>query len=270
MSIPSELIKQADDLRNSNQGIKAVDKYAQAREQYREAGDLKAAAEAQHMLSVSLKIENDTEAALEAHEKAREMYAAIDDAVGVARVERDVAIVYNYAGDNDNALKHMALSVEQLRNQQGEVPDTQAELGISLIKMGHLKEKAGQLEQGMALAKEGLEHTMEANHWFYSATGCLHLAAMLHKAKNYKNALKEAAKSEALFLEHFSQEPHPRRLAQIYGQMAYTYMAMNQKQSAVNFHQKALDYLVGTDAAVAKVLEDIHHQELQRYTGLSR
>lgn len=222
-----QLGKKANDYRNSGQIEKAIDAYEAYAKVCAEEGDEKAVAGAYHMAGVAstegIKKAGDDyfNRALAYYKKAKDIYTKLHDEYDLGRVLRDEAISYSHIGDMQSAYPLFAESVAKTEKTEY-VADTAITLdkwGLALLK----DEKIAEAEEKMRKALLMLEDTQS---WFYWATTLLDLSRVLFIRKQYADAATYLHQSESIYVNHYTEEAHPRRLAEIYLMLEAVYVQL--------------------------------------------
>jgi tetratricopeptide (TPR) repeat protein len=267
-SEPQEVEHEATLLRNQGKGYEAVKKYTIARKLYEKAGDAIKAAGMQHMVGVSYKIENDIEQALPALDEAAKMYEAAGDKIGPGRVWRDFGVMYEYHGIFDQSKEYLEMAKKSLET----APDSKqkdAELGITLSKLGLLHASLDQLDSAEKYLYKGLLLVRKSNHVFYELTTLLHFGSLELLRSDFNMALTHLQAALGVIYEHNLQKEHTRRLAQIWGFMAHAYARGGDEETARYFAKKSLKNIYALSAgAQAPLLEDIHADDLRHVLQL--
>lgn len=268
-----KLEEEASILRNQGKGYDAVDRYQQAKEVYIRAGDLAHAAGCQHMIGVSYKIENDIAQAMPAYDQATKDYHEAGDPLGEGRVERDIGITYEYQDQLEPASEHLKKSRELLASQPEEAATVNgekrdAELGITLVKLGLVALRMSHLEEADTHMMDGLLLIRKAGHPFYEITALTHLAALYFTTEHYDQMLANLEAALGLIYEYDMQDEQTRRLAQIWGLMAHGYLHHGNPETARHFAKKSFAVIKELSKSAAAPLEkDIDaatlRQELQ-------
>jgi len=209
------LSKLANDYRNAGkieESIKAFKEYIAVCEK---EGDIRGEASGWHMAAIALSLGITSEKdpyfadALTYIEKAVLLYKG--DRVMQAVLLRDKGILYTRAGKyveaNDFYIQSIGKFID-IGNYDQEA--------ISHDKLGLLFLIEGQLDEAEREIRIALELLSNTAAWFYKGTAYLDLARVFCKKKSYAYVLKFANKSLQVFLMHYADEPHPRRLAEIY------------------------------------------------------
>lgn len=261
-------------LRNQGKGYEAVEVYNRAKEAYVRAGDLARAAGCQHMIGVSYKIENDLDHAMPAYEQAITDYKTATDPLGEGRVERDIGVMYEYHDRLDEAQDYLSKSKASLEA----APETattangekrNAELGITLAKLGLVALRMSRLAEAEEYMIEGLERIRQAGHPFYEMTALTHLAAIYFTTKHYGRMLANLEAALGLIYEYDMQKEQTRRLAQIWGLMAHGYLHLENKETARHFAKKSFAVIEKmSETAAAPVKKDIYAEDLKRLLDL--
>jgi hypothetical protein len=255
-----QLQDQADNHRNNGEGLKAVEYYQRAIQLYQEAGNRRAAAECQHMIGVSHKVEDDIDAAIDNLKKAATLHREAGNEAGVGRVYRDIGIAYAYRQQHDEAITWLKKSVEALKGT-----DEYAELGISESKVGLHYLQVGDYQQAEQWIVQGLASIRRTSNWFYEMTTLLHAAALKLVTHRYSDAITDLWASLGLIYESDSREAQKRRLAQIYGLLAQAYLGLDSPAVAASFFTQAMQLLEPmADNVAAVVYEDIQAGEFIR------
>lgn len=246
----SELEEQATTYRNNGQVQQAVASYDELLRRFEKSKNKQRAAQMQHMIGVSYKVGNHTEASLQALDDALGRYEAISDHVGVGRVLRDIGITYQYVKQYQQAKEYLEKSVVTLQST-GDM----AELGISEAKMGHLLHVAGVLDKAELWINRGVETLRATDHWFYLSTALLHRASLLLALHQYALALAAAEEAEGILRVHNGEQVQKRRLAQVWFMKADIYKAMGEFEKASECREAGESYAVTLDEASRRYLE---------------
>lgn len=265
-----KLEQAATTLRDQGKGLEAVEAYQEAKRAYEQAGEPARAAGMQHMIGVSYKIENDLERALTALDQASAEYEAADDPLGAGRVERDIGIMYEYQDQLEPAEKHLLKSKtlletapEDTRTMNGEKRD--AELGITLAKLGLVALRLTQFDKAEAYMMDGLLHIRKAGHPFYEMTALMHLGSLYFKTEHYGRMLANLEAALGLIYEYDMQDVQTRRLAQIWGLMAHGYLKCGNPETARHFAEKSFAVINElSDSAAEPVKKDIQADKLRQ------
>lgn len=267
------LEQQATDLRNSGRALDAIEVYEQAKREYTTTGDLPRAAGMQHMIGVCYKIEDDLGRAMPAYAQAIDDYRTAGDALGPGRVERDIGIMFEYHDRLDEAKEHLLRSKEELEAVPegepnptvNELPTRNAELGITLAKLGLLAIRTSNLAEAEKYLIDGLTLIRKAGHPFYEMTALMHMGALYFATQHYGRMLANLEAALGLIYEHGMHDTQTRRLAQIYGLMAHGYLQSGHQASAAHFAKKSLDIINGLSSEAQKPLrKDVQTHELEK------
>ena len=269
-----KLERTATTLRDQGKGLEAVGVYQQAKKAYIEDGDLTRAAGMQHMTGVSYKIENDLEHALNALNEASRDYEAAGDLLGPGRVQRDIGIMYEYYDQLDLANEHLLKSKESLeaapkdaKTANGEKRN--AELGITLAKLGLVALRLSHLDQAEQYMMDGLVMIRGAGHPFYEMTTLMHLGSLYFATGHYGRMLANLEAALGLIYEYNMQEEQTRRLAQIWGLMAHGYLNLENMETARYFAEKSFTVIHNlSESAAGPVKKDIQAEALQHQLGI--
>lgn len=264
----------ATKLRNQGRGDEAADMYMQAKQAYLTAGNLAKAAGCQHMIGVSYKIENDSDRAIPALQQAIIDYRTAKDMLGKGRVQRDIGVMYEYLGAHqeaeqaflDSQASLTALPDDRKTHQsvQGKT-SRNAELGITLAKLGQLYTRTGQFSQAESYLMDGLALIRGVGHVFYEVTALMHLGSLYYATKHYGRMLANLEAALGLLYEYRLQDEHTRRLAQIWGLMAHGYAACGNTVTARYFAKKSLAIVNQLSQNAQKPLRhDIQADQLER------
>lgn len=273
-----KLEQQANTLRNQGKGYESIEKYQQAKERYLEDGNRAQAAGCQHMIGVSYKIENDIENAMPAYDQAIAEYREAGDLLGPGRVQRDIGIMYEYYDRLDEAKDHLMQSKIELESVPddkkilqtvGESYSKDAELGITLAKLGLVDIRLEKLVTAKKYLMDGLSLICKAGHPFYEMTTLMHLGSLYFGAKHYDKMLINLQAALGLIYEYDMQEEQTRRLAQIWGLMAHGYLHRNNLETARHFAQKSFNIIDElSESAAAPVKKDIKSEELRQHLDI--
>lgn len=228
-------------LRNQGKGYEAAIKYAKARTLYEQAGDLKNVAGCQHMVGVSYKVENDLKKAIPALEEALPLYERAGSLTGPGRVWRDMGIMYAYHGQYAQAEKLLLQSQNSLESITSDAnPDRDAELGITIVKIGllHLEMKRFPVAEEQMMS--GLLLIRKTGQSFYEMTALMHLGSLYFATKHYGRMLANLQAALGLIYEFDMQHEQTRRLAEIWGLLAHGYIHHQNHKTATYFAKKAL------------------------------
>lgn len=259
-----ELEERATILRNQGKGYESIPVYQQAKDLYVQTGSLARAAGCQHMIGVSYKIENDIEKAMPAYEEAIEEYRKAGDALGPGRVHRDIGIMYEYHDQLDKAESYLLRSREELESVSDESQAKNAELGITLAKLGLIDIRFSRLDSAEKYLMEGLQFVRTAGHPFYEMTALLHLGMLYFVTKHYGRSLANLEAALGLVYEYEMQNEQTRRLAQIWGLMAHAYSHHDNPQTARHFAKKSLEVIAGlSKTAQIPLRKDIDADSLE-------
>ncbi|OGY23490.1 MAG: hypothetical protein A2172_04750 [Candidatus Woykebacteria bacterium RBG_13_40_15] len=254
MENPKELEKQADSLRNNGRGLAAIEKYTQAATLYEQQENKKEAAECWHMVGVSYKVENDINHAIETLEKAAKLHNTAGNQVGVGRVHRDIGIAYAYHKEHDKAIDWLEKSEKVLRDS-----GDYAELGITEAKIGKHYLEINDYNKAEQWLQKGLSTIRKEGHWFYEMTTLLHFGTFYLARKDFGAAATTIWAGIGLIYQAGAKKTQQRRLAQLYGLLAQSYLGLNNPKSGAKFFKKAMDLLTPMDSNVSAVVyEDIN------------
>lgn len=268
-----QLEEQATAQRNQGKTAKAIETYKQAKKLYEVSGDMRRAAGVQHMVGVCYKINNDLDSAMPAYEQAVADYKKAGDALGPGRVERDIAIMYEYHDRLDEAEKHLFKSKQELESQPegepnpsvNEATTRNAELGITLSKIGLLYARQNKLEDAEKYMIDGVTLIRKAGHPFYEITALMNLGGLYYLTKHYGRMLANIEAALGLIYEHGMYESQTRRLAQIYGLMAHGYLQSGHQASAKHFAKKSLGIINSFEPEVqGPVRKDVQADALEK------
>ncbi len=268
-----ELENQATKLRNNGKALDAIKIYREAKQLYMQAGEPTQVAAMQHMIGVSYKIENDLDQAIPALQQAAEEYKKAGDKLGPGRVLRDIGIMYEYYDRFEEAEKYLLQSQSELESAPEGEPNPSvteqvsrnAELGITVAKLGMLYLRTGQPDKAKKYSEDGLALIRKAGHPFYELTAVGQLAGWYFIAKDYSLAQTHIEAALGLIYEHNMQDSQQRRLAQLWGSLAHCYLAQNNPGSAKHFAKKALGVINTLSPDAQKPLrKDIKADELEK------
>lgn len=256
-------------LRDQGKGREAAATYQEAKQAYLDDGETVRAAGMQHMTGVSLKIENDIHASLQALNKAITDYESAGEPLGPGRVERDIGIMYEYRDELDAAWEHLQKSKLLLEatpsdatTANGELRD--AELGITLAKLGLVAIRYTRYEEAEHYIMDGLSAIRRAGHPFYEMTSLMHLASVYFATEHYGRMLANLEAALGLIYEYDMQDVQTRRLAQIWGLMAHGYLNCGNPKTARHFAEKSLAVIADlSNDAAGPVLKDIQVEILR-------
>jgi tetratricopeptide (TPR) repeat protein len=275
MDEAQRLEAKAAKLRNQGKGYEAVKVFQKAREKYLSEGDALKAAGCLHMMGISYKIENDLQKAMPLYDQAADEYRQIGDRLGPGRVYRDAGIMLEYHDRLDEAADYLQKSKAELENVPddaegvsyvGEGPPTKnAELGITLAKIGLILTRQKQFEEAEKQIIAGLKLIRKTGHVFYEMTALLHYSALHITMGNYGWALDKLEAALGLIYEHHMQDEQTRRLAQIWGLMAHSYLRHNNRTTARYYAEKSFNIIYGlSESAQIPLLKDIDADVLKR------
>lgn len=259
MSI-DQLLEEGDTKRNNGHGLSSIASYRKALKLAQVAGDWKRAAEAQHMIGVSYKVENDINRSIPELEKAVALYDKAGDPDGPGRVSRDIGISYDYRKNFSQGEHWLKLSVNQLRHTHA-----LAELGISEVKLGkhYLQTDRPDLAEGWI--DRGLAKIRHTDRWFYEMTALLHRADLRLFQHRPTDAIADLEAGLDLIQGAGSTYGQQRRLAQIFGLLAYANLQLGDLDTANLYHHKADAILEQLEPSVAAVvMEDIRAFDFTR------
>lgn len=264
------LEQQATTLRDQGKGYEAVEKYQRAKELYLKNGQLAQAAGCEHMIGVAYKIENDIDQAMPAYDKAIKEYAAANDLLGEGRVERDIGVMYEYRDQLEPAKLHLIKSQQLLEaapenavTVNGDKRD--AELGITLAKVGLIELRMSQFDDAKKHMTSGLALIRRAGHPFYEMTSLLHLAALDFATEYYSQMLAGLEAALGLIYEYSMEDNQARRLAQIWGLMAHGYLHCGNSETAHHFARKSFTVIDSlSDSAQEPLKKDIKADVLKQ------
>jgi tetratricopeptide (TPR) repeat protein len=228
-------------LRNQGKGYEAAIKYAKARTLYEQASDLKNAAGCQHMIGVSYKVEDNLEKAIPALKEALLLYEQAGSLTGPGRVWRDMGIMYAYHGKYAEAEELLLQSQNSLESITPEADaDRDAELGITIVKIGLLHLEMERFPAAEEQMMSGLLLIRKAGQSFYEMTALMHLGSLYFATKHYGRMLANLQAALGIIYEFDMQHEQTRRLAEIWGLLAHGYIHHQNHKTATYFAQKAL------------------------------
>lgn len=251
------LLKEADNLRFQSQTQQAIPVYKQVADEADKQGDHKLAGHVLHMIGVCYKMDNQTEQAINALKTAAEYYSRHGFAQKEGVVMCDIGLAYDYAGDLPQAQRILSVAVEKL----AETSDRGA-YGMTLAKLGFVKIKQGD-DSAIHDLNGAIEVLRQTSAWFFLATAIGYLGYYLAAREDFEHALPQMEESLQIYESH-PEEPHPRRIAQCHGGIAYCYANFGNYEQARHYLRLALDLILSdeiTPAATAVLLEDIHANE---------
>ncbi len=273
MSDGKSLEEKAGQLRNAGKGYEAAKAYQQAKQAYLQADDLTRAAGMQHMIGVSYKIENDLEQAMPAYEIATADYEKAGNKLGPGRVERDIGIMLEYHDRLDEAEQHLQKSkelLEQLPDDQQSAQSAQestsrdAELGITLAKIGLLYTRQKKFDQAEGPLQQGLRLIRAVGHPFYEMTTLLHLGSLYFEIGLAEHMLTHLQAALGILDEYGLKQGQSRRLAQIHGLLAHGYAQLGNHVMAEHFARQSLDFINSLSVSAQRPLRnDIRAGELE-------
>lgn len=255
--------KEATDARNSGQIDIAKEKYLQVANYYASMGNTTLQANAIHMAGVSCKegIMNEGDEyfqqATKFYEQAKLIHLKNGDFGNLARVIRDHAITFCYAGvpEKAYALFEQSYDYSMKVNEFAQAGITLDKHGLALLQ-DYMQTRDKDL---LKLAKEKMESGMELvdkdqSAWFYKGTCLLDYSELCFVQQDYENALKFLYESLKIFKENEHLEPHPRRLAQIYALYILIYKSKSQNEQVSACEKLFEENMEKLDSASQNVL----------------
>lgn len=229
----------ADDFRNSGRVQEAVTKYQEIAIHAHALGMQIEEGQAYHMMGVSTKEviagndENFTNAD-KYYQAAIRVFEEAKSPINIARVVRDQAIAYTYAGIYTNdALKLYQKSIDifsslGLDNEEvsGEMGITVDKYGLALLYAGNSKEARIKMQKAWALVQVGFNE-------FFKGTVLLDSSRIEIAAGNYSQAIEGLMQAEKTI--QGVDGNHARRLAQIYQLMALCYEKLGKQDEHAKF-----------------------------------
>lgn len=268
---------EAGRLRNQGKGLEANEKYQLAKTLYIKNGKVVQAAGCQLMIGVGYKIENNLKKAIAAYEEALKLYEKSNDPLGPGRVYRDIGIVYEYHDCLAESEQYLLQSKDALEiipdettpSQFGDVPTKNAELGITLAKLGLIYIRLKKFSAAEHHLIEGLTLIRRAGHPFYELTALLHLGALYYATKHFGRMMANAEAALGIIYEHQLEKDHTRRLAQVYGMLAHGFLHHANHLAATHYAQKAFAILeTFSEGAKKPILKDIDAPALKQQLHL--
>jgi len=265
----NQLADKAGTEMNQGKPLQAIKTYQEAKELFIKFNDLKKAAGMQQMIGVCHNINNDLDAATQAFKLAINDYQKAGDPMGSARVARDIGLMFI----NHDKLKEAEQSLKQSQQELTALPPEEmrdAELGVTLAKLGYLYTLLKQLDKAEKYLTDGLALTRKTGHAFYELTALMHLSALYFKTENYDRMLTKAQAALGIIYEFDMYDKQTRRLAEIYALVAEGYIRSEGKDFAQHFAQKSLDMLNQLEPEAQKLVRKyIESEDLQAFSGLS-
>lgn len=262
-----ELETKATQLRDQGKGLEAIEVYKQAREVYSAAGNIARAAGCTHMIGLCYRIESDSEHALDAFHQAIHEYEKAGASLEVGRVYRDIGLAYEDTDQldqaEDNLQKSKAVFLEVNEDSLMET-SRDAELGITLVKIGVIALRKSTFEKAEESMMDGLALIRKAGHPLYESTGLLHLGSLYFATNHPGRMLANLEASLGVIYDNALQDNQTRRLAQIWGLMAHGYLACENPSLAQRYATKAFDTIASlSEAAQKPILKDIQAEKLK-------
>lgn len=235
----NQLVDKAHVAMNQGKPAQAIKSFQQAKDLFNELDNPQRAAGMQHMIGVCHKISNDLSSAIKAFEQAIADYKKANDPIGLARVARDMGLTYI---DHDR-LSEAKESLEQSQQELQALPEGEmrdAELGITIAKLGQLYTMQAHLEKAEKYLIDGLALIRKVGHTHYELTALMHLASLYFKTKHYGRMLANAQAALGIIYEFDMYDAQTRHLVRIYALMARGYLENGSKTFSEHFSKKSL------------------------------
>lgn len=246
----------ADNLRNNARVDEAIAAYKEIAGLCTEPDDARHQAHAWHMAGVSAE-----ESVLEEgsyyrdaqgyFDQAEKLFRAVNDQESLGALQRDRAIIADYAGKNSDAENWFQKSLATLS-----AINNQVELGISQVKFGLHYYKKGDYSTAQKYMSAGLLLLeQEPSAGFYRATGLYDLARVKTKLRSFDEALESATTSLSWFEADHGGFEHQRRIAQLHGLLFVLYYRLGNQALAKKNGEKYQQLLKTFDPLAAQVIE---------------
>jgi tetratricopeptide (TPR) repeat protein len=258
-----ELLNQATEQRNNGQSEQAIKSYLEAIELFQQENNTTKMAECYQMMGVCYKIENDLKNATAAYMKAVDIYEQLNDQVGMGNTFRDFGLSFVYDKLYTEGLPYLQKSERILRltSDSGAYGITKVKLGMCMFALGHHKEGEQKVTDGLATIRSAKES--KYYNWFMEMTALINLAMLNLHEGDFAGILDSSWAAAGLIYEHGEQDKMSRRLAQIYGCLAYGYLHLKNVDLALTYLKKSLTLLKPlTPAARNVLLEDFRAAEI--------
>ena len=157
----------------------------------------------------------------------------------VAFLLNNLGIAFGNSGQHEKALEFLEQSLE-IRKKY--VPENSVPIAVVYLNMGDELMEMNQLEEALSYNQKAALVFEQAGYAIGLAPGYRGIAEVQFARKNYTEALEYFRKS-ALLHSEFSGENYVD-LGQNYNQMAETFLALHQTDSALFYYQAALKVLI--------------------------
>lgn len=236
-----QLIKKADNFRNSGQIDAAIAFYNQASNRALQEKKYLIAAQALHMkgviysMGILAKADECYTRSLDALYQSHALYEKLGDTYYQGIVERDMGIAYTHAKEYSLAQEHLLHSISLTIQDHAQTAISYDKLGWSYA----LSENFTQAEEYIHKALSLLDQTK--NTWFYKATTLLDYARLLYCTHSYTESLTTLTKAHTILLRH--SEHQERRFIQIYQLYSLLYVRLQDPVKVQEYTKKYLDLM---------------------------
>lgn len=249
----TELLKQANNLRNDGKITEAIKIYAKIVQLAENEKNTPVIAESWHMAGVSAEMGIGGEdefyhSALNSYSHAERAYTLIGDSVGLGAVCRDVGKAYTKVKKLPEAEEWLTRSVEILK-----MTDAFGQLGISYDKLGNYYTVVKDFDKAKECFTEALEtFKQEPTAGFFRAT-TLHDFAKAYANNGEDGQAKDLAEeSLSWFMADHGSETYDYRLAELNGLLSVVYYRLNEPQKAKAAGQKYEELIKGMAPEAAR------------------
>jgi tetratricopeptide (TPR) repeat protein len=257
-------------LKDNGQTQQAIERFRLAEKQFDNIDNITMYATSIHMIGVCQLMERDYDQAVSTLKQAADLYQQQRDNHGLGNVYRDLGLAFFHRKQYDQARYWLDLSAQHLGKT-----DEKASLGITLAKSGLLFKELHQWDKSNLLFKQALTLIREQGHWFFEATTLIDWAFLAYKKKDFHQTITKLWAALGLIYQAQAQEQQQRRLAEIYGILAISYLRLNNTTWAINLLHTSLQYLkqmpeparapVMKFAKIQKFLKKLYQQDVNLY-----
>ncbi len=170
--------------------------------------------------------------ALEAYDRAKEIYETLGDDYRVACLHNNSSVIYRGLGDSDEELALLLLAREAFE-KAGSLDG----MAVTALNIGNVHRSLGQLEGAEASYRNSLASAIKAGNELVRAGALRSLGLSALDQGNPQRALEILQEAGELYLVLGN---YPTRLLSVYGTMGEAWEELGDEPRALEYHGKAL------------------------------
>jgi len=249
-NLAQNLFNEATNLRNNGREDEAIVKYREARILFDEMGDKHMVAQIRQMLGVCYTLKgNDRRARIHLKRAARG-FKEVGDTISLGNTYRDLGLSHVKKGKFGKAFRWFSKSEAVLKNTEHLVA-----LGITQVKLGMTLIELERMQKGKTLVTLGIRNIRKVGSWFNEMTGLIEMSQILLMKEQFDEMLTTTQAAYGILLEVGEQNNQQRRLAEIYGLLAWGYLKQGNIEYAKNYLNKSEQLLSKMEENVQKIVQ---------------